>query len=120
MLGLLESQRLASNDAGQSNCRNTGKLACFPLGTATPTIFFCKAMATTTVDLRRLDCTIPGKGPWRVVPDLAGRSINVQHRRSRFIHRVYYGTRTERTQEDAEIQATALCALLNVLKAKRP
>jgi hypothetical protein len=33
---------------------------------------------------------------------------------------VYYGTRTERTQEDAEIQAMALCAVLNALKAKRP
>lgn len=32
---------------------------------------------------------------------------------------VYYGTRTERTLEDAEQQATALCAVLNALRAKR-
>ena len=73
-----------------------------------------------TLDLRRLDCTEPGRGPWRVVPDIRNRSINIRHVRSRFIHRVYYGTRTERTQEEAEMQATALCAVLNALKAKRP
>jgi len=73
-----------------------------------------------TVDLSRLDCTNPGRGPWKVVPDVRSRSINVRHQRSRFIHRVYYGTRTERTQEEAEIQATALCAVLNALKSKRP
>ena len=73
-----------------------------------------------TFDLRRLDCSTPGRGPWRVVPDIRNRSINVRHARSRFIHRVYYGTRTERTQEQAETQATALCAVLNALKAKRP
>jgi hypothetical protein len=72
------------------------------------------------VDLRRLDCTDPGRGPWKVVPDIANRSINLRHRKSGYIHRVYYGTRTERTQEDAETQATAMCALLNALKAKRP
>ena len=72
------------------------------------------------VELRRLDCTTPGRGPWRVVPDIRNRSINVRHQRSRYIHRVYYGTRTERTQEEAEAQATALCAVLNILKAKRP
>jgi hypothetical protein len=55
-----------------------------------------------------------------VVPDLGNRSINLQHRTSAYIHRIYYGTRTERTQEDAEIQATAMAALLNALKAKRP
>ena len=60
-----------------------------------------------TVELSRLDVTNPGRGPWKVVPDVRSRSINVRHQRSRFIHRVYYGTRTERTQEEAEIQATA-------------
>jgi hypothetical protein len=70
--------------------------------------------------LNRLNCTVAGKGPWLVVPDLARRSINVLHRRSKYVHRVYYGTRTERTQEDAETQAVALCAILNALKAKRP
>jgi hypothetical protein len=71
-------------------------------------------------DLRRLDCTDPGKGPWRVVPDVANRSINLRHSRSGYIHRVYYGTRTKRTMEDAEAQAIAMCAVLNLLKAKRP
>jgi len=52
--------------------------------------------------------------------DVANRAINIQHKRSKFIHRVYYGTRTERTEEDAMIQATALCAVLNAVKAKRP
>jgi hypothetical protein len=72
------------------------------------------------VVLSRLDCTAPGKGAWHVVPDLANRSVNVRNRRSKFIHRVYYGTRTERTLDDAERQAVALCAVLNTLKAKRP
>jgi hypothetical protein len=72
------------------------------------------------VELRRLDCTNPGRGPWKVVPDIRNRSINVRHQRSRYIHRVYYGTRTDRTQEEAEAQAVALCAILNLLKAKRP
>ena len=67
-----------------------------------------------------MDCTNPGKGPWKVVQDLANRSVNVRHSRSGYVHRVYYGTRTERTEEDAEVQATAICALLNALKAKRP
>ena len=74
----------------------------------------------TSPDLRRLDCTDPGRGPWRVTLDVANRSVNVQHRRNRYIHRVYYGTRTERTQDAAVIQATALCAVLNAVKAKRP
>lgn len=74
----------------------------------------------TSPNLRRLDCTDPGRGPWRLVVDTANRSVNIQHRRNRFIHRVYYGTRTERTQDDAVIQATALCAVLNAVGAKRP
>ncbi|MDB5266803.1 MAG: hypothetical protein JWN89_618 [Parcubacteria group bacterium] len=71
-------------------------------------------------DLTRLDVTTPGRGPWKVVPDVRNRSINVRHERSRFIHRVFYGTRTERTEAEAEVQATALAAVLNVLKVKRP
>lgn len=55
-----------------------------------------------------------------MVSDVANRSINVRHRRSGFVHHVYYGTRTKRTQEDAETQAIAMCAVLNLLKAKRP
>jgi hypothetical protein len=74
----------------------------------------------TTVDLRRMNCTEPGRGPWQVKLDVAHRSVNVQHRKNRYLHRVYYGTRTKRTQEDAETHAIALCALLNALKAKRP
>ncbi len=72
------------------------------------------------LDLSCLDCTDPGRGPWQMVPDLANRSIKVRHKRSGYVHRVYYGTRTDRTQEDAEQQAVALCAILNALKAKRP
>ncbi len=72
------------------------------------------------VNLRRLDCTNPGRGPWKVVPDIGNRSINIRHARNGHVHRVYYGTRTKRTQEDAEAQATAMCAVLNVFKAKRP
>lgn len=77
-------------------------------------------MPPVAPDLRRLDCTNPGRGPWIVIPDLANRSINLRHKKSAYVHRVYYGTRTERTQEDAETQATAMCAVLNALKAKRP
>lgn len=54
------------------------------------------------------------------MPDISNRAILVKNTRSGFAHKVYFGTRTERTQEGAEIQATALCAVLNVLKAKRP
>lgn len=71
-------------------------------------------------ELRRLNCTDPGRGPWRVRLDARNRAVNIQHRRSRFIHRVYYGTRTGRTEADAVVQATALCAVLNAVKAKRP
>jgi hypothetical protein len=74
----------------------------------------------TTIDLSQLDCTNPGKGPWQVVDDVTNRSVNLRHRTTRFVHRVYYGTRTQRTQDQATQQATALAALLNVLKAKRP
>jgi hypothetical protein len=73
-----------------------------------------------TVDLRRFDCTNPGRGPWKVVPDLGNRSINLRHATNGYVHRIYYGTRTQRTQEDAEAQATAMCAVLNAFKAKRP
>lgn len=69
--------------------------------------------------LKRLDCTVVGRGPWKVVPDISNRAILVKNSKSGFGHKVYFGTRTERTQEDAEIQATALCAILNLLKAKR-
>jgi hypothetical protein len=72
------------------------------------------------VNLKRLDVTDPGKGPWKMVPDLANRAVLVKNSRSGYSHKVYYGTRTKRTLEDAEVQATALCAILNALKAKRP
>lgn len=74
----------------------------------------------TEIDLRRLDCTNPGRGPWKMVPDIKNRAVLVRNSRSGYSHKVYYGTRTKRTQEDAEVQATGLCALLNALKAKRP
>jgi hypothetical protein len=47
------------------------------------------------------------------------RSYLVEHRRTKSRLTIYYGTRTERTREDAEQQATAVCAVLNALKAKR-
>ena len=74
----------------------------------------------SSIDLRRLDCSVPGKGPWKVVPDLSNRAVLVKNARSGFAHRVYFGTRTERTEDGAVTQATALCAVLNALKAKRP
>ncbi|MEO7456782.1 MAG: hypothetical protein ABIY52_11005 [Gemmatimonadaceae bacterium] len=55
-----------------------------------------------------------------MVPDIKNRAVLVRNGRSGYSHKVYYGTRTKRTQEDAETQATALCAILNALKAKRP
>ena len=72
------------------------------------------------IDLRRVDCTNPGKGPWKVGQDVSNRAVLVKNTRSGFSHKVYYGTRTTRTQDDAEQQATAMCAILNLLKAKRP
>ena len=47
------------------------------------------------------------------------RCYVVKHLRTRSKQVVFYGTRTERTREAAEEQATALCAVLNALKAKR-
>ncbi len=77
-------------------------------------------MAMPNTDLRRFDLTDPGRGPWHVVQDVKNRSMNAKNKRSRFSHPVYYGTRTQRTEAQAETQAIALCALLNFLKAKRP
>ena len=77
-------------------------------------------MKTNVSDLRRVNCTVPGTGPWIVEVDTPNRAVNVRHRRSGFLHRVYYGTRTKRVLEDAEIHATALCAVLNALRAKKP
>lgn len=72
------------------------------------------------INLRRLDVTNAGRGPWKVVPDLSNRAILVKNGRSGYSHKVYYGTRTKRKLEDAEVQAVAMCAILNALKAKRP
>ena len=69
--------------------------------------------------LRDVDCTDRGRGPWSVFHRPARRSFLVEHRRTRSRLIVFYGTRTERTVEDAEVHATALCAVLNALKAKR-
>jgi hypothetical protein len=45
--------------------------------------------------------------------------VQVVHQRTGSKHTIYYGTRTERTREEADTYATALCAVLNALKAKR-
>jgi hypothetical protein len=78
-----------------------------------------RTVARDTQSLRRVDCTEPGRGPWKILPRPEERSYQVQHRRTRSTLTIYYGTRTERTREDAEEQATAVCAVLNALKAKR-
>lgn len=68
---------------------------------------------------RRVDCTTPGGGSWRVIARPQRRCYLVEHRRSKTKQIVFYETRTERTREQAEEQATAICAVLNALKAKR-
>jgi hypothetical protein len=73
----------------------------------------------TPVDLRRVDCSSTGRGPWTLVVEPERRRVRVVRRRSKATYTVFYGTRTERTLEDAERYATALCAVLNALKAKR-
>jgi hypothetical protein len=72
----------------------------------------------TTVSLSRLNCTVPGRGPWHLTSDPAARRVIVKNSRSGAKHVVFYGTRTKRTREDAERHATALCAVLNALKAR--
>ncbi len=69
--------------------------------------------------LDRVDCTAPGRGAWSVLAQPERRAFVIEHRRSASTHTVFYGTRTERTRAMAEEQATALCAVLNALKAKR-
>lgn len=76
-------------------------------------------LATRTSALRRVDCTAPGRGAWRVIARPERRCYQVRHQRSASKHTIYYGTRTERTRETAEEYAIALCAVLNVLKEKR-
>jgi hypothetical protein len=68
--------------------------------------------------LNRLNCTEVGRGPWGVAPDIANRCVLVRNMKNAFVHRVYYGTRTGRTLDDAEQLATALCAVLNTMKVK--
>jgi hypothetical protein len=70
-------------------------------------------------ELRCVDCTDPGRGSWRVLPRPKRRCFVIEHRRTRSRLTVFYGTRTERTVEDAEAHATGVCAVLNALKAKR-
>lgn len=75
----------------------------------------------TDVNLKRLDCTVPGRGPWKVIGlNIRARAVVLKNTKSGSAHKVYYGTRTERTEEDATRQAIALCAVLNAVKAKRP
>jgi hypothetical protein len=75
--------------------------------------------APALADLDRLDCSTPGRGPWSVLVEPERRRVRVVRRRSKSAYTIFYGTRTERTLEDAEQYATALCAVLNALKAKR-
>ncbi|HTK48585.1 MAG TPA: hypothetical protein VL328_11485 [Gemmatimonadaceae bacterium] len=77
------------------------------------------AASDSLASLRRIDATDPGRGAWRVLPRPERRCFLVEHRRTRSRMTVFYGTRTERTIEDAEAHATAMCAVLNALKAKR-
>ena len=79
-------------------------------------------MATTDSslqDLQRVDCTMSGRGQWRVLLEPEQRRVRVRHQRTRSACTIFYGTRTQRTREDAERHATAICAVLNALKAKR-
>lgn len=73
----------------------------------------------SSLTLSRVNCTEPGRGPWSVLARPKRRCYVIMHRRTKSKMIVYYGTRTERTLEDAEQQATALCAVLNALRAKR-
>ena len=77
------------------------------------------ALSSRIADLRRVDCTEPGRGAWRVFPRPERRCFLIEHRRTRSRLTVYYGTRTERTRKSAEEHAVAVCAVLNALKAKR-
>jgi hypothetical protein len=72
----------------------------------------------SNVSLTRLNCTVPGRGSWRFTSDPAARRVIVKNSRTGAKHFVFYGTRTKRTLEDAERHATALCAVLNALKAR--
>ena len=69
--------------------------------------------------LGALNCLEPGRGSWKVLVEPESRRVRVRHARTRSAHTIFYGTRTERTNEDAETYATALCALLNALKERR-
>ena len=69
--------------------------------------------------LAALNCLEPGRGSWKVLVEPESRRVRVRHARTRSAHTIFYGTRTERTKEDAETYATALCALLNALKERR-
>ena len=80
-------------------------------------------MPTSLSDLaksiQRVNCAEPGRGAWKVLVEQTRRRIRVRNSRTKADYVVYYGTRTERTQEQAELHATAMCAVLNALKAKR-
>jgi hypothetical protein len=69
--------------------------------------------------LENLNCLDSGRGPWKLLVEPEARRVRVRHTRTRSAHTIFYGTRTERTREDAELYGTALCALLNALKEKR-
>ena len=97
--------------------------ACLPILAASSyshTAITLRTSMATSINLRTFDCTNPGRGQWKTILDVRNRAVLVRNTRSRFVHKVYYGTRTERTEEEALVQATAICALMNALKAKRP
>jgi hypothetical protein len=72
-----------------------------------------------SLDLRRVNCAEPGKGAWRLLIEPERRRVRVRHSWTKSTYTVFYGTRTQRTREDAEVLATALCATLNALKTRR-
>ncbi len=69
--------------------------------------------------LRRVNLTEAGKGAWRILLEPEKRRYRVVHSRTKSSYTVFYGTRTQRSVEAAEVHATALCAALNAIKAKR-
>lgn len=77
------------------------------------------ASAPEAKDLRRVNCTEPGRGAWHVLFEPEKRRYRIRHNRTASSCIVYYGTRTQRKIEEAEVHATAICATLNALKARR-
>ncbi len=105
---------LGRESSGDDSRLLTGRIhhhSIFPM--ATPLV------SRPTVSLSRVNCTDPGRGSWRLTALPGRRCFLVQNQRTKSRHAIFYGTRTRRTIDDAERHATALCAVLNALKAKR-